>query len=147
MFLRLVSTIEPKMKSIILCSLGLNYSIISISSLSLLIAPVNFVRPSCLPALLLLVRGGVSGLATAVLDTWLGFGLGAFSRRSVLNCLPSSFSSILALALAGLSFELKVFSKLACVLLTFISTAGTAYVEKKNLGICIWERLGIRSAC
>ena len=80
MFLRLVSTIEPKMKSIILCSLGLNYSIISISSLSLLIAPVKIVRPSCLPALLVLVRGGVSGLAAAVLDTWLGFGLGAFSK-------------------------------------------------------------------
>ena len=80
MFLRLVSTIEPKMRYIILGLFGLNYSIISISSLSLLIAPVKIVRPSCLPALLVLVRGGVSGLAAAVLDTWLGFGLGAFSK-------------------------------------------------------------------
>ena len=80
MFLRLVSTIEPKMRYIILGLFGLNYSIISISSLSLLIAPVKFVRPSCLPALLVLVRG-VSGLAVAVvLCTWLGFGLGAFSK-------------------------------------------------------------------
>ena len=76
-FLRLVSTIEPKMRYIILRLFGLNYSIIS---LSLLIAPVKFVRPSCLPALLVLVRG-VSGLAVAVvLYTWLGFGLGAFSK-------------------------------------------------------------------
>ena len=37
--------------------------------------------------------------------------------------MPSSSSSILVLALAGLSFELIVFSKLACGLFTFISTA------------------------
>ena len=79
-------------------------------------------RPLCLPALAVLVRG-LSGLAAALLDTWLGFGLGAFSKLSVLNCLPSSPSSILALALAGLFFGLKVFSELACALLTFISTA------------------------
>ena len=40
-----------------------------------------------------------------------------------MKSLPLSPSSSLALALAGLSFELKVFSELECALLTFIPTA------------------------
>ena len=66
------------MRFIIFWLFGLNYST---SSLSLPIAPVKTMRPLCLPALVVLVRG-VSGLAAAaVLCTWLGFGLGfSFSK-------------------------------------------------------------------
>ena len=50
--------------------------------------------------------------------------------------MPLSSSSILVLALAGLSFELIVFSKLACGLFAFISTA-LLNVIKVTVEICM----------
>ena len=69
-------------------------------------------RPMCLPAQVVLVRG-VFGLAAAlVLWTWRGFGLEI--SFSGLNGSSSSPSGVFALAVPGLFFELKVTSKLAC---------------------------------
>ena len=61
------------MRYIILWLFRLNYSE---SSLSSPIAPVKIMRPLCLPALVVLVRGESGLAAAAVLYTWRGFGLG-----------------------------------------------------------------------
>ena len=60
------------MRFIILWLFRLNYST---SSLSLPIAPVKIMRPLCMPALMVLVRGESGLAAAAVLCTWRGFGL------------------------------------------------------------------------
>ena len=60
------------MRLIILWLSRLNYSTIS---LSLPIAPVKIMRPLCMPALMVLVRGESGLAAAAVLCTWRGFGL------------------------------------------------------------------------
>ena len=109
------------MRYSILWLFRLNYST---SSLSLPIAPVKIMRPLCLPALVVLVRGESGLAAAAVLYTWRGFDLGfSYSKSSGLNCLSSSPSGILALAVPGLFFKLKVSPELACASLPFISTA------------------------
>ena len=76
MLLRLVSAIEPRTERVILCSLASNYSVGSILSTSIFVAPINCGRPSCLPALLLLVRGGEEGSscgrATYMAVIWFG---------------------------------------------------------------------------
>ena len=76
MLLKLVLAIKPRTERIILCSLASNYSVGSILSTFILVAPINCGRPSCLPALLLLVRGGGEGSscgrATYVAVIWFG---------------------------------------------------------------------------
>ena len=76
MLLRLVSALEPRTERVILCSLASNYSVGSILSTSILVAPINCGRPSWLPALLLLVRGGGEGSscgrATYMAVIWFG---------------------------------------------------------------------------
>ena len=115
------------MRYIILWLFGLNYSM---SSLSL----PNFSCQDYATFVFACSDGTgerwVSGLAAVVvLNTCRReFGLGfSISKWSGLNCLSSFPSGILALAVPGLVFKLKVFSALACASLHFVSTASPPY--------------------